>query len=74
MNIAVLLPEVTLFCGGLFILLLDIFFAKKIKSFFYITHLLALVICGISIGLSFNNNAKALGYDGAPPPVLLFVL
>jgi len=55
MNIAVLLPEVTLFCGGLLILLLDIFFAKKIKSFFYITHLLALVICGISIGLSFNN-------------------
>jgi NADH-quinone oxidoreductase subunit N len=55
MNIAVLLPEITLFCGGLLILMLDIFFAKKNSNFFYINHLLALIICGIAIALSFKN-------------------
>ncbi len=55
MNIAVLLPEITLFCGGLTILLLDVFFAKKNQNFFYITHILTLLTCAVAIVLSFNN-------------------
>jgi NADH-quinone oxidoreductase subunit N len=55
MNIAVLLPEITLFCGGLFILLLDVFFGKKNHDFFYFTHLLSLLICALAIGFTFKN-------------------
>lgn len=58
MNISVLLPELTLFCGGLLILLLDVFLGKKNPNFFFITHLFSLLICAIALGLTFNNFAN----------------
>ena len=55
MNIAVLLPEITLFCGGLLILLIDVFFAQKNKNILYINHLVTLIICALAVALTFNN-------------------
>ena len=37
-------PEISLFCGALLLLMLDVFFGKKVKNFFYITHLFALIV------------------------------
>lgn len=60
-----ILPEITLFCGALIILMSDVFFGKKFKDIIYVSHLLCLVFCAIAlvllpanlnnIGLSFNG-------------------
>ncbi|GDX36513.1 NADH-quinone oxidoreductase subunit N [Alphaproteobacteria bacterium] len=59
MNISVVLPELILFCGSLFILMIDVFFAKRNKEFFYITHLLTLLICALAIVGTFKNFAQS---------------
>ena len=58
MNISVVLPELILFCGSLFILLVDVFFAKKNREFFYITHLTTLLICALAIVGTFKSFAN----------------
>ena len=55
MNLALIYPEITLFCGALIILMSDVFFAKKFKDFFYFSHLLSLIFCSIAIYLTINN-------------------
>jgi NADH-quinone oxidoreductase subunit N len=55
MNINLILPEISLFCGALFILMSDVFLAKKIKGFFCLSHLLSLIVCGLSIFLILGN-------------------
>jgi NADH-quinone oxidoreductase subunit N len=57
MNFSVLLPEVTLFCGALIILMLDVFFKKK-PEFCLASHLISLLICGSTIYLLFLNFSK----------------
>ncbi len=57
MNINFILPEITLFCGAILILMLDVFLAKKIKNCFYFTHLLSLISCGATIFLILSNFA-----------------
>ena len=49
MNIAPILPEITLFSGSIFILMLDVFLSKKIKNTFYISHLLSIILCALTI-------------------------
>ncbi len=51
MNLAVILPEICLFFGAIIILMGDVFFGKKFKDFFYISHLLSLVFCTTSLWL-----------------------
>jgi NADH-quinone oxidoreductase subunit N len=55
MNLTVILPEISLFIGALIILMSDVFFGKKFKEFFYVSHLLALVFCAISLSIIFKN-------------------
>lgn len=58
MNLALILPEITLFCGALIILMSDVFFGKKIKEFFYLSHLLSLLFCAVTLLLIINNFVK----------------
>jgi NADH-quinone oxidoreductase subunit N len=55
MNLTLLLPEISLFIGALIILMSDVFFAKKFKEFFYVSHLSALIFCAISLCLVFKS-------------------
>lgn len=55
MNLALILPEITLFCGALLILMLDVFFASKIKNFFCFSHLIGLLVCFLTIGFIIQN-------------------
>lgn len=55
MNLAIIAPELTLFCGALLILMLDVFLAKKVKNFFCISHLLALIFTTISLFMVIKN-------------------
>lgn len=60
MNISLSLisPEITLFCGALFVLMADVFFGKKVKNFFYISHFLSLLFCAVTLLLLINNFVK----------------
>ena len=67
MNFSLLLPEITLFCGALTILLSDVFFSKKQvgqkgdmieevnPNFFYRSHLLAIGFCAAALFFIVNN-------------------
>ncbi|MDX2083109.1 MAG: NADH-quinone oxidoreductase subunit N [Rickettsiales bacterium] len=55
MNLIAVLPEISLFFGAIFILMSDVFLAKKISNFFCISHLLALVFCAFALLAIINN-------------------
>jgi NADH-quinone oxidoreductase subunit N len=55
MNISLILPEITLFGGALFILMLDVFLGKKFPKIFYTSHLLSMLFCAITTVLIFQN-------------------
>ncbi len=55
MNLYLILPEISLIGGAFFILMLDVFLAKKIKNLFYISHLFSLLFCGLSIFFALKN-------------------
>ena len=59
MNLTLISPEITLFLGALIILMSDVFFAKKVKDFFYISHLLSLLFCGLALFLVLKNFTTA---------------
>jgi len=50
-----LFPEIILFIGALTILMLDVFFAKKLKEFFYTTHILSFTFCAASLFVIIDN-------------------
>jgi NADH-quinone oxidoreductase subunit N len=56
-NFSLILPEITLFCGALIILMADSFFGKKVKEFFYLSHLISLATCAVAIFLTVSNIA-----------------
>jgi NADH-quinone oxidoreductase subunit N len=56
-NFSLILPEIVLFGGALLIILSDSFLGKKIKDFFYLSHLMALIICAIVSFLAVGNIA-----------------
>ena len=53
--ISLILPEITLFCGAVIILLSDAFLRKKFENVFYSSHLLALVFSAIALMFVINN-------------------
>ncbi|MBP7710280.1 MAG: NADH-quinone oxidoreductase subunit N [Rickettsiales bacterium] len=55
MNLSLISPEITLFLGALIILMADVFLAKKVKDFFYVSHLLSLLFCGAALFLTLKN-------------------
>lgn len=55
MNLAAILPELSLFLGAVIILMADVFLSKKFKEFFYASHLLSLVFCTICLSLVVQN-------------------
>lgn len=59
MNLLPILPEITLFCGALVILMSDVFFGKKFKEFFYFSHFLSLIFCAATLLLIVNNFIKS---------------
>lgn len=54
-NLSLILPEITLFCGALLIILCDSFLGKKFKDFFYFSHITALITCAIASFLAVRN-------------------
>jgi NADH-quinone oxidoreductase subunit N len=58
-NLSLISPEITLFCGALLILMADVFLGKKIPNFFYASRLLSLVICAVTINIIVSNFTKA---------------
>lgn len=59
MNLAAILPEISLFLGAIIILMGDIIFGKKFKEFFYVSHLLSLVFCTICLTLIVSHFATS---------------
>jgi NADH-quinone oxidoreductase subunit N len=59
MNLLLISPEITLFCGALIILMSDVFLGKKFQNFFYVSHLLSIIFCGISLFLIIKNFAQS---------------
>lgn len=59
MNLSLISPEITLFCGALIILMSDVFLGKKIKNFFYVSHLLSLLFCAATLLLISANFVKS---------------
>jgi NADH-quinone oxidoreductase subunit N len=57
MKLSLLLPEITLFCGALVILMLDVFFNKKKENFFYLSHFLALIFATVAAYFVVKNFA-----------------
>lgn len=55
MNITAILPEISLFISAIVILMSDVFLSKKVKEFFYASHLLSMIACFISLSLLFHN-------------------
>ena len=53
--LSLILPEITLFCGALIILISDAFLRKKYEDVCYSSHLLALVFSAISLMFVINN-------------------
>ena len=60
MNLIIVLPEIILFFGALVVLMSDVFFAKKLRNFPYLSHLFCLVSCSIAGALAMAN----LNYEG----------
>lgn len=54
-NFALILPEIVLFSGALFIVLADSFLSKKFQQFFYVSHLVALLTCAAASFLAVTN-------------------
>lgn len=50
-----LCPEIIIFVGAVLILMFDIFFAKKVKNAFLISHILALTFCAGAVLIIFEN-------------------
>lgn len=50
-----ILPEIILFSGAVFILMLNLFLEKKIQNFFYVTHISSIVICAVTIFYCFQS-------------------
>ncbi|MBM3579452.1 MAG: NADH-quinone oxidoreductase subunit N [Alphaproteobacteria bacterium] len=62
---SLLLPELTLFCGALFILLTDAFLRKRFADIFYASHLLALVFCSLAMVFAIQNFTRIdVGFGG----------
>lgn len=59
MNLVSISPEITLFCGALLILMLDVFLGKKFKEFFYVSHLISLLVCAGTLFLITQNFTKS---------------
>ncbi len=59
MHLALISPEITLFCGALVVLMSDVFLSKKIKEFFYISHLISLLFCAVTLFLVIRNFASS---------------
>lgn len=59
MNLTAILPEIFLFIGAITILMGDVFFAKKFKEFFYVSHFLSLIFCTLTLCLIVNNLAAS---------------
>ncbi len=59
MNLTAILPELSLFFGAVIILMADVFFGKKFKEFFYVSHLLALISCTVCLTLVVNSFATS---------------
>ncbi len=57
MKLHLLLPEITLFCGGLFILMSDAFLRKKFENIFYSSHFFALIFAVLSMMALITNFA-----------------
>ena len=58
MNLALITPEITLFCGAISVLMADVFFAKRrvfAGNFYLISYLISLVFCTLSAFLLFKN-------------------
>ena len=55
MNLSLISPEISLFCGALIILMTDVFLGKKFKEFYYVSHLLSLIVCTITLFLIIGN-------------------
>lgn len=58
MNLFLISPEITLFCGALLILMLDVFLGKKFKEIFYATHLISMIFCTAALFLVIQNFVK----------------
>ncbi len=64
MNLELLSPEITLFSGAIIILMLDVFLRKKVSSISYLSHLLALLVCAVTlIAISKNFVAESLLFN-----------
>ncbi len=59
MNLSLISPEITLFCGALFILMADVFCGKKVKNFFYFSHLISLLFCAAALMFVMQNFVKS---------------
>ena len=59
MNLAAILPEISLFLGAIIILMSDVFLGKKFKEFFYFSHLLSLIFCTISLCLVVSDFTRS---------------
>lgn len=55
MNLSLILPEIILFVGAISILMADVFFAKRFKEFFYVTHLISLLVCAVALSMIFKE-------------------
>ncbi len=59
MNLTAILPEISLFLGAIIILMSDVFLGKKFKEFFYVSHLLSLIFCTITLCLIVTDFTKS---------------
>ena len=57
-----ILPELTLFCSALFILVADIYFAKNREEFFRFTYITALLACFVALFLIVKNDFTTGSY------------
>jgi NADH-quinone oxidoreductase subunit N len=56
-NFSLILPEISLFCGALFIILSDSYLNRKFKDICYFSHLVALISCAIASFFAVKNIA-----------------
>lgn len=54
-NFSLILPEISLFCGALFIILSDAYLNKKFKDICYFSHLVALISCAVASIFAVKN-------------------
>ncbi len=58
MNLTLIAPEITLFCGAILVLMADVFFAKRRLfdgNFYLISYLISLIFCASAAFLLFKN-------------------